>query len=49
MLGVVKRYTRNGSIIVMHDSLKSKDRMLRLLPLAIEWLQGEGYECRPLP
>ena len=30
MLAVVKRYTRNGSIIVMHDSLKSRDRMLPL-------------------
>ena len=49
MLTVVKRYTRNGSIIVMHDSLKSKDRMLLLLPQLIEWLHAEGYECQTLP
>lgn len=49
MLDVVKRYTRNGSIITFHDSLKSKDRMLELLPLVIEWLHGQGYECKPLP
>ena len=49
MLTVVKRYTRNGSIIVMHDSLKSKDRMLVLLPQLIEWLHAEGYECQTLP
>lgn len=48
MLSVVKRYTRNGSIIVLHDSLKSKDRMLKLLPMMIEWLQAEGYELRGL-
>jgi peptidoglycan/xylan/chitin deacetylase (PgdA/CDA1 family) len=49
MLSVVKRYTRNGSIIVMHDSLKSKDRMLQLLPLLIQWLHAEGYKCETLP
>jgi peptidoglycan/xylan/chitin deacetylase (PgdA/CDA1 family) len=40
----VKRYTRNGSILVMHDSLKSKDRMLEALPQIIEWLQSNGYK-----
>ena len=38
----------NGSIIVFHDSLKSKDRMLQVLPKVIEWLQAEGYELRCL-
>lgn len=49
MLAVVKRYTRNGSIIVMHDSMKSKDRMLKLLPLMIEWLKSQGYRLETLP
>ena len=49
MLCVVQRYTRNGSIIVMHDSLKSKDRMLKLLPLMIEWLISQGYKLETLP
>ena len=44
MLAVVKRYTRNGSILVMHDSLKSKDRMLVALPQIIEWLHSKGYK-----
>ena len=44
MLSVVKRYTRNGTILVMHDSLKSMDRMLEALPKIIEWLQANGYE-----
>ena len=48
MLSVVKRCTRNGSIIVLHDSLKSRDRMLHLLPLIIKWLQSEGYELKIL-
>ncbi len=48
MLSVVKRYTRNGSIIVLHDSLKSRDKMLHLLPLIIKWLQSEGYELKTL-
>lgn len=49
LLEVVKRYTRKGSIIVMHDSLKSKDRMLQALPYMIEWWLANGYELRPLP
>ena len=49
MLAVVRHYTRNGSIINFHDSVKSNERMLAVLPQAIEWLQQEGYEILPLP
>lgn len=48
MLSIVQNYTRNGSIIVMHDSLKSKDRMLEVLPQVIEWLLSEGYKLEKL-
>lgn len=44
----VKRLTRNGSVIVFHDSLRSIDKLRRMLPAAIEWLQAEGYELLPL-
>lgn len=40
----VKRYTRNGSIIVFHDSLKAEKNLRYALPKAIEWLLQEGYE-----
>lgn len=40
----VKKYTRNGSIIVFHDSLKSVDNLKEALPKAIEWLKEEGYK-----
>lgn len=49
ILRIVQHFTRNGSIIVFHDSLKSKDRMLQALPKVIEWLQAEGYSIQPLP
>lgn len=39
----VKRYTRPGSIIVFHDSLKSRDKLETALRESIEWLRGEGY------
>jgi len=48
MLSLIKRATRNGSIINFHDSLKSNERMLAVLPQAIEWLQSEGYELKSL-
>ena len=42
----VKRYARNGSIITFHDSLRSIDKLHKILPAAIEWLQEQGYEFR---
>ena len=43
MLRLIQCDTRPGSIINFHDSLKSNERMLIVLPQAIEWLQKEGY------
>ena len=42
----VKRYTRPGSIITFHDSLKSIDKLKHALPLALQWLTEQGYEFR---
>lgn len=46
VFNIVKRYTRNGSIIVFHDSIKAEKRMKVALPLAIEWLINEGYQFK---
>jgi len=40
---IVKRFSRNGSVVVFHDSIKAKDNMLAVLPLAIEYWNSEGY------
>ncbi len=48
MLHKIQMQVRPGSIINFHDSLKSNERMLAVLPQAIEWLQKEGYEIRGL-
>ncbi|MDE6136403.1 MAG: polysaccharide deacetylase family protein, partial [Muribaculaceae bacterium] len=45
----VRRYARNGSIIVFHDSLKAERNLRDALPAAIEWLRDEGYEFLTLP
>lgn len=44
VLANVKKYTRPGSIIVFHDSLKAWHNMSNALPEAIDWLKAEGYE-----
>lgn len=44
----VKRFARNGSIIVFHDSLKAERNLRYALPRAIEWLKNEGYEFAPI-
>ena len=42
----VMDYTRNGSIIVFHDSIKSERNLKEALPQAIEWLLQEGYQFK---
>lgn len=42
----VRRYTRNGSIIVFHDSLKAIGRIEEALPKSIEWLLENGYQFK---
>lgn len=49
VLDNVKRFSRNGSIIVFHDSLKAERNLRYALPRAIQWLKDEGYEFRTLP
>ena len=48
MLANIQQNTRPGSIINFHDSIKSNERMLTVLPQAIEWLQAQGYSLKAL-
>lgn len=48
MLRQIQRDTRPGSIINFHDSVKSNERTLAVLPKAIEWLQAQGFDVKPL-
>jgi peptidoglycan/xylan/chitin deacetylase (PgdA/CDA1 family) len=43
VLNIVKKYARNGSIIVFHDSLKAEKNIKYALPRAIDFLLEEGY------
>lgn len=49
VLGNVKRYARNGSIIVFHDSIKAEKNLRATLEEAIVWLKNQGYEFLTLP
>ena len=49
VLDNVRRYVRNGSIIVFHDSLKSESNLRYALPRTIEWLKENGYQFLPIP
>lgn len=46
VLRKVRKYTRNGSIITFHDSLRSVDNLRYALPRSIEWLLSEGYKFK---
>lgn len=45
----VVKNTRNGSIIIFHDSLKAQQNMQYALPRAIEYLKSERYRFEVLP
>ena len=40
----IRKYTRPGSIITFHDSLKSIEKLRIILPDAVTWLKAQGYE-----
>ena len=48
ILNIVKQYTRPGSIIVLHDSIKSAPRTLKILEDIIIWLKTKNYEIKTL-
>lgn len=48
ILSNIRRLTRNGSIVVFHDSVKSQKNLLSVLPKAIEYWQAEGYAIEVL-
>ncbi len=39
----IVKYTRNGSIITFHDSLRSIDKLKAVLPKCLDWLIDRGY------
>ncbi|MCL2597023.1 MAG: polysaccharide deacetylase family protein [Paludibacter sp.] len=39
----VRKYSRNGSIVVFHDSAKAQKNMFATLPDAIKFWKSEGY------
>jgi len=43
VLEIVKRYARNGSIIVFHDSIKAERNMKYAMPKAIDFLKAQGF------
>lgn len=49
VFNVVKKRTRNGSIIVFHDSLKSECNLKGALERSIIWLKEQGYRFEVIP
>lgn len=45
----VRRFSRNGSIIVFHDSTKAFERMQYALPRTLEYFSKKGFQFRALP
>ena len=47
-LNQLKRHTKNGSIVVFHDSVKSEAQMKQLLPDYLDYLKANAYTCKTL-
>lgn len=45
----ISKKTRNGSIIVFHDSLKAQAQLLQILPIYIENMIQKGFIFKALP
>ena len=43
-----RKHTRNGSIVVFHDSIKAKKNVLEALPKAITYWKNHGFESELL-
>ena len=43
ILGKIRRLSRNGSIVVYHDSAKARNNLLATLPRAIEFWNEQGF------
>ena len=39
----LKKYTRNGSIILFHDQRKTEKILLAVLPIFLDFIQEQGY------
>ena len=48
ILNIIKQYTRPGSIIAMHDSIKASPRTLQVLDNIITWLKSQNYKIKTL-
>jgi len=48
-LALAIKYTKPGSIVVFHDSLKAEPRMKYALPLFLEHFQSRGFSFLTLP
>jgi peptidoglycan/xylan/chitin deacetylase (PgdA/CDA1 family) len=44
----VTRHARNGSIVVFHDSMKAKDRLLYALPKVLEHFSKQNFSFKAL-
>jgi peptidoglycan/xylan/chitin deacetylase (PgdA/CDA1 family) len=47
-LNGLKRKTKNGSIVVFHDSLKAEKNLKQMLPEYLDYLISNGYTCKTL-
>jgi peptidoglycan/xylan/chitin deacetylase (PgdA/CDA1 family) len=48
ILKEIKKRSRNGSIVVFHDSEKAKENVLTVLPLALEFWKKKGYAFKTI-
>jgi hypothetical protein len=44
----LKKKTKNGSIVVFHDSTKAEKNLKKMLPEYLDYLTQNGFSCKTL-
>lgn len=44
----VKKHLTPGSIVVMHDSQKAKEKLEYILPRTLDYIEKKGWKCRSI-
>jgi len=47
-VNVIKKYTENGSVIVLHENEKSKDKVVEIVKMILGHFQNEGFQFHSL-
>lgn len=49
IMKIIKKHSKDGAVVVFHDSKKAEKNVLQTLPLALQYWKKEGYVVKSIP